>query len=67
MFGNEKGAFAGAQQAEERLIETADAGTPFLEEVGELAAAGRERYAGAVLKRAPYWLCIANKSVNSAR
>jgi two-component system, NtrC family, response regulator AtoC len=36
LFGHEKGAFTGAQFAKEGLIETAQAGTLFLDEVGEL-------------------------------
>jgi two-component system NtrC family response regulator len=36
LFGHEKGAFTGADRAEEGLIKQADGGTLFLDEVGEL-------------------------------
>jgi DNA-binding NtrC family response regulator len=37
LFGYEKGAFTGATQAKQGLLETAPAGTVFLDEIGELS------------------------------
>jgi DNA-binding NtrC family response regulator len=38
LFGHEKGAFTGAVQAKAGLVEVADGGTLFIDEIGEMAA-----------------------------
>lgn len=43
LFGFQKGAFTGAEQAKMGLIEAADGGTLFLDEVGELSAAAQAK------------------------
>ncbi|MFZ5572105.1 MAG: sigma-54-dependent transcriptional regulator [Thermodesulfobacteriota bacterium] len=44
LFGHEKGAFTGANQAKEGLIKQADGGTVFLDEVGELPLIVQKRF-----------------------
>lgn len=43
LFGYEKGAFTGAQQARKGLVEAADGGTLFLDEIGELPMEAQAR------------------------
>ena len=43
LFGHEKGAFTGAEQAHRGLIESADGGTLFLDEIGELPLEAQAR------------------------
>ena len=51
LFGHERGAFTGAAQAKEGLLETAPGGTVFLDEVGELPAATQAKLLRAVETR----------------
>jgi transcriptional regulator with PAS, ATPase and Fis domain len=43
LFGSERGAFTGASQARPGLFETADRGTLFLDEVGELSSSAQAK------------------------
>jgi len=43
LFGHERGAFAGAEHRKEGLLEMADGGTVFLDEIGEIDTAAQAR------------------------
>jgi len=43
LFGHEKGAFTGADRTKPGLLETADGGTVFLDEIGELSPAAQAK------------------------
>ncbi|MBK6687375.1 MAG: sigma 54-interacting transcriptional regulator [Deltaproteobacteria bacterium] len=51
LFGHEKGAFTGAESAKTGLLELADQGTIFLDEVGELAAGTQAKLLRALEER----------------
>ncbi len=51
LFGYERGAFSGATQAKPGLLESADRGTVFLDEVGELPAAVQAKLLVAIERR----------------
>jgi two-component system, NtrC family, response regulator AtoC len=51
LFGHEKGAFTGADQAKVGLMETASGGTLFLDEVGELPLATQAKLLRAIEQR----------------
>lgn len=44
LFGHEKGAYTGADKAQDGLIKQADGGTLFLDEIGELSSAIQKRF-----------------------
>jgi transcriptional regulator with PAS, ATPase and Fis domain len=52
LFGYEKGAFTGATQARPGLIEAADRGTVFLDEIGELPPATQAKFLRVLEERA---------------
>ena len=51
LFGYEKGAFTGADQAKEGRIEAADGGTLFLDEIGNLSLAMQQKLLTVIEKR----------------
>jgi two-component system response regulator AtoC len=51
LFGHEKGAFTGAMQAQRGLLETADKGTVFLDELGEIPLAVQVKLLRAIEER----------------
>jgi two-component system NtrC family response regulator len=51
LFGHKKGAFTGAEKAEEGLIKHADGGTLFLDEVGELSLATQKSFLRVIQER----------------
>ncbi|MFO0617933.1 MAG: sigma 54-interacting transcriptional regulator [Polyangiaceae bacterium] len=51
LFGYERGAFSGAQQAKPGLLESAERGTVFLDEVGDLPAAVQAKVLVAIERR----------------
>ena len=51
LFGHERGAFSGANQAKPGLFESADGGTVFLDEIGELPAAVQAKLLVAIERR----------------
>jgi len=51
LFGYEKGAFTGAQQARAGLFEAADGSTVFLDEIGELAPAAQAKLLRVIANR----------------
>ncbi len=51
LFGHEKGAFTGALQAQRGLLETADKGTVFLDELGEIPLAVQVKLLRAIEER----------------
>ena len=54
LFGHERGAFTGAVQAKQGLLETADGGTVFLDEVGELPHSTQVKLLRVIEERVAY-------------
>jgi transcriptional regulator with PAS, ATPase and Fis domain len=52
LFGHERGAFTGAQQAKPGLLETANGGTVFLDEIGDLPAGMQAKLLRVIEERA---------------
>jgi DNA-binding NtrC family response regulator len=51
LFGHERGAFTGAARTKPGLLETADGGTVFLDEIGEIPLATQAKLLGAIETR----------------
>jgi hypothetical protein len=58
LFGHEKGAFTGAVQAKPGLVEVAEGGTLFIDEIGEMAVGLQAKFLRVLSGRRPTLLLI---------